>query len=382
MKIQEYLRSGKTTADLTNELGIKVTEHPTLPIAIFNYDQLESPKTNPIVREARGLVLEKDTWNVVAMSFPRFFNWGEVQEEMPLFDFSDFVVQSKEDGSLVLLYYYAGQWRCNTRGSFAQDLLQFQNFTWEEGIKKALGVNFFDAGLLPTRTYVCEFCAPWNKVVRTYTKPVLYLLTVFDNITQEEYNVKQVDAMYNATLSKQSLLLRPTVYEFHNMAEIEAFLQQQATDDATFEGVVIRDKDNRRWKIKNACYLALHKMRGEGDNLFNPKNLVPFVLAGEEDELLTYFPEVRGQFYELKSQILEWYIQLLETWAEHWQITNQKDFALAIKDRTPFASVLFDVRKRLGHSQRPSDIRQAWRSAEPSILKRIPRLTQINTNQP
>ena len=64
---------------------------------------------HPVVRECRGLVLHAQTHDLVARSFPRFFNWGEMAEEMKGFDFSDFTVHTKEDGSLVLLYFFAGQ---------------------------------------------------------------------------------------------------------------------------------------------------------------------------------------------------------------------------------------------------------------------------------
>lgn len=366
MQIQDYLRSGKTPVDLTNELGIKVTSHPTLPLDIFNYNQIDSPKLHPIVREARGLVLERDTWNLIAKGFDRFFNWGEVVEEISLFDFSDFVVQSKEDGSLILIYNYDGRWRCNTRATFAQDNMQFQDFSWEQGICKAFGVlnldelaQFFD----PRITYVAEFCSPWNKVVRRYETPVLYLLTAFAGT--EELSIDYCDA--KAPLVK---MLRPTLYSFKSIEEIQKFLQDQAASDPTFEGVVIRDTANHRWKIKSATYLGLHRLKGEGDNLFNPKHLLPFVMAGEEDELLTYFPEVRPAYFELKAKIKGWYADLLEVWADNWREPDQKTFALAIKDK-PFASVLFDVRKRKGAEQKAGDIREAWRNATDTILKRM-----------
>jgi hypothetical protein len=83
LQVQEYLHSGKSWANLTDELGIKVVFHPSLPLVTVNYDQIESPKTHPIVRECRGLVLHRQTFDLVARSFPRFFNWGEVADEMP-----------------------------------------------------------------------------------------------------------------------------------------------------------------------------------------------------------------------------------------------------------------------------------------------------------
>ena len=32
---------------------------------------------SPVVQECRGLLLEEGTWNVVAMPFTKFFNFGE-----------------------------------------------------------------------------------------------------------------------------------------------------------------------------------------------------------------------------------------------------------------------------------------------------------------
>lgn len=374
LKVQEYLRPGKTLDDLNAELGIKAAHHPTLPLVIVNYNQIESPKTNPIVRECRGLVLETGTWDLVARSFPRFFNWGEVADEMPLFDFSDFIVQSKEDGSLVLIFNYKGQWLMNTRGSFAQDLMPFQEFTWQEAFLKALHVSdsrHVTTYLDPSFTYVCEFCSPWNKVVRRY-EPTMYLLTAFQG--EKELHWQIVDGMMKwfAEPIKGSIFLedtfppfqRPVMYQFKSIDEIEVFLREQAERDPTFEGVVIRDKDGRRWKIKNPTYLALHKMKGDGDNLFNPKYLLPFVLSGESAELLVYFPEVKDQYEALEAKVNVWYDELQALWLETKDIAVQKDFALAIKGRSPFTGILFQMRK-LGHT----DLRTEWQKSETMILK-------------
>lgn len=84
LKVQEYLSDYAKTLGpqgalnkLNEELAIRVATHEWLPLVILNYDQLDSPKTHPIVRECRGLVLEMETWKVVARAFERFFNLGE-----------------------------------------------------------------------------------------------------------------------------------------------------------------------------------------------------------------------------------------------------------------------------------------------------------------
>jgi hypothetical protein len=372
LEVQRYLQSGKTLADLTQEFGIVCRPHDSLPLVILNYDQIESkPKSHRIVRECRALVLHAEDYSIVAKSFNRFFNWGELAEEMDSFDFNNFIVHSKEDGSLALLYYYNNAWHANTRGSFAVDKMQHQQFTWRQGMLSALGLASLDQleGIFDSAiTYVCEFCSPWNKVVRQY-EPQMFLLTAFRGETELSHD--EVDRELDRILQYIPALnmKRPNRFEFHSIDEIQQFLQEQVATDPTFEGVVISDCHGNRWKIKNPGYLALHRLRGEGDNLFNPKNLLPFVLSGEESELLTYFPEVKEAFYACKDKVDSYFKQLLEVWRQNWQIEVQKDFALAIKDKTPFTGVLFTLRKTLGQKQTEQDLKNLWRQSGDGILK-------------
>jgi hypothetical protein len=359
LEIQKFLQGGKTLDDLSNELAIKTTHHPDLPIVILNYDQIESPKTNPLVREARGLVLNKNDWSLVARSFPRFFNWGEVPEEMDLFNFSDFVVESKEDGSLIVLYWFNDEWHINTRASFALDYMQNQSFTWREAVCRALDIQKLDRNL----TYICEFVSPWNKIVRRYAEPQLYLLTAFNGLKELHYT--DVDR------AAVGIFKRPERYHFGKVSEIKDFLTEQSEADPTFEGVVICDDKKQRWKIKNPAYISLHRLRGEGDNLFNPKHLLPYVLKGEADELLVYFEEVTESFYELKNKVDKEFEALLKLWQQHKDIEDQKEFALTIKDKTPYSSVLFTTRKKFGNEQSASDLRLEFVAAERIILKRL-----------
>lgn len=370
LEIQKYLKSGGSLDDLNSTLGIKHCRHPYLPLLILNYNQIESPKLNPLVREARGLVLDSD-YSLVARSFSRFFNWGEVPNEMELFNFNDFVVETKEDGSLVIFYWFEGDWHVNTRGSFALDLIQYQKFTWREAICKALKVDSLknvDKFLDKKITYVCEFVSPWNKIVRNYTDASLFLLTAFEGVKELSY--QEINAINGLHLFKI-----PKKHHFKNIAEIQCFLQKQSEDDPTFEGVVIRDSSNYRWKIKNPAYLSLHRMKGDGDNLYNPKNLLPFILKNESDELLNYFPEVRDTYFELKTKVDEQFYCLKSIWSKYKSIDSQKDFALSIKDKTPFTAVLFSTRKKYGQEQTEADLRREFIASEPLILRQLTRET-------
>lgn len=126
MLVQKYLReksielgSQAALSALTDEFAIRTALHPNGdPLVILNYSQIDSSKRHPLVQECRGLTLHLETWDVVARSFPRFFNYGECPDQDKKFDWNNFSAETKEDGSLILLYRFNNEWRVNTRGSF------------------------------------------------------------------------------------------------------------------------------------------------------------------------------------------------------------------------------------------------------------------------
>ncbi len=334
LEVQKYLMNNSLES-LNKELGIVSNKHPELPLVILNYDQIESPKTNPIVRECRGLVLNSNDYSLAAMCMPRFFNVGEVADEFPLFDFSDFITHEKVDGSLVTLFHFQNNWMAKTRGSWGLDSMQGLDFNWLTGILKALNSSSFnDLNLDPNLTYVTEFCSLWNKVVREYRTPCVYSLTAFDG--EKELHWEDIP--------KHSCFQYPQTYHLKSVDDMKEYLLEKSKTDATFEGFVIRDKDSRRWKLKSETYLSLHRLKGN-DNLFLPKNLLPFVLAGELDEVVLYFPEVKDKAENMLKIVNAEKQKLMEVWNDAKNIESQKDFAIYITNKTPFSSILFAARK-------------------------------------
>jgi RNA ligase len=363
MKTLAYLRSGKTLDNLETELHISVNRHDTLPLAILNYSQIDSPKTDPIVRECRGLVVNTSDWSVVARAFPRFFNWGEVADEMPLFNWENSVALEKVDGSLLLFYHFDGEWRVNTRGSYANmgmfntewqaDYFKMpMSFTWQDGVLAALGIkklSELDAYLDPSLTYACELCTLWNKVVREYKTPCVYQLSAFCG--EEEVGLRPC-----------KLFRDVGQYPLRTAEEVTDYVNSQP--EATWEGCVVKDDANRRWKIKNRRYLAYHKMKGgDGSALWKPSNLLPFILNGEGDELLAVYPEIKDCFNTYKAKVDGAYNELEALWDKYKDVESQKDFALSIKGKTPLTGLLFNARKN------KVPLKDEWRKAEDYILK-------------
>lgn len=365
LEVQKFLRYGGTLDQLKEQLGIVNCPHPTLPLCIMNYDMIDSPKSDKIVRECRNLVLEQGTWRVVSKSFERFFNLGEMLEEFEKFDWTNCTGTSKEDGSLMSLLNYNGKWLITTRGSWAQGFMFDNKTTWSELFHSVLPMSKIESlNLDPMCTYVFEMCSVINKVVRAYRTPMLYLLAAFNTFTHDELPRLQVD-----TIAHYMDVNRPEHYVFKSQVEVEAFLKSKEETDATFEGTVLKDGNGLRFKAKTRTYFALHQMHSNG-NIFLPQYLVPWALKENPDELLLYFPEVSSYFNDVKNKIDASWASLKELWEKNWQVSGQKEYALAIKHH-PFASILFMVRKKFGDKQTIDNVKEMWRDAEDIIIARL-----------
>lgn len=354
LEVQKYLLSN-SLEKLQEEFPVRCYKSEQDPLVIFSYDDIRIAneenrelKLHPIVRECRGLVLELDTWKLVAKPFSRFFNFTEFPEEDAKFNWNNFTCQSKEDGSLAILYYYNGGWRFNTRKSFAYSIIEFTEFTWQTLFETAIGSKLKDISypFNPDFTYVFELTSLFNKLVRKYNIPSVYLLSAFDvQAGGTEISSDYCDAF--VSLAKEEYnILRPTIYKFKSPEEIRTFLLENSEKDPTFEGVIARDDENRRMKIKSKTYEVYHKMRGNNNFLRSAKSQLEYMIFGNEDEFLAIFPEVTDLYYKNKEIYLQGFKDLLALWEQHKHIKDKKEFVFAIQNKTKFYDVLFSLRNR------------------------------------
>jgi hypothetical protein len=358
LAVQNYLRKNRWPNDLTDELGIKVYEHPVLPLIGLKYDQIKSPKTNQIVRDCRGIVLEKYSWNVVAKPFRRFFNWGEDIHNCK-FDWSDFTTTTKEDGSLMIVYNYNGRWHVNTSGSFGLGECNFSGKSWAQLFWETSGIR--QNSMDPSLTYLFEMWTPYNKVLRMYKESFTSLLGAFHNPSLQELPGSVVNS-----LASELNVPTPQTHHFTSAADITSFLQANAVDDPLFEGVVVRDRNNERLKIKSDTYLANHHLFDNG-NILNPKKMVTFALYGTMPMGgdIGDFPQVVEVYDKVKAELDQEYSTLLAIWETCNTIKEQREFA-AVATKSKFSHILFNLRKNPKLT-----LAQAWRDSEELIIKKL-----------
>jgi hypothetical protein len=349
MYVTEYLKANGIEA-LKENYGIRVKEYPD--VYILNYDQIESPKTDPITIECRSLVLDKN-FEVVSRSFDRFFNHGEANVE---FDFTNSLAMEKVDGSIIgLAKYPDNRWYFRTRGMAYAESEMPSGRTYIDAILECIGVK--DIEELQRRLYLCdpeltfifEFVSPENRIVTRYEKPELVLLAA--RLKNGEYPSESNGKMLNMAVSLMSKYWHNGMYGFNNLRACKMFDTKTLDDVNTLvdnltdlqEGFVVLDqKTGNRIKIKDLAYLKVHKIRGSTGTP-SPADVAELIVENEQDEFLNYFPEYKPMFDKVKSKWDELTQAAEALYNEHSAIENQKDFAMAVKS-SPLSGVLFTTR--------------------------------------
>jgi hypothetical protein len=156
---------------------------------------------------------------------------------------------------------------------------------------------------------------------------------------------------------------RPQKFLFKSASEVYEFIRYKEQHDKTYEGVVLRDKNNLRIKVKSSTYIALHRLRGEGNNIISPKYIISLILTGEDSEVLNYWSEFKDHFDQVRDRLELHLGRVCDLWEKVKNIENQKDFALRIENETPFKGLLFTSRKMGIHPK------ELWRDSADIIYK-------------
>lgn len=297
---------------------------------LFKYSQIYSDFSLEIVREARGLILEDKTWNVVCYPFKKFFNYGEAYADE--IDWKSAKVTSKEDGSLIKVYFYNGEWKVGTNSTIdAEDATlnspYYKNFM--ELFDVAADNCKFDFDKLnPNYTYLMELCSCHNTIVVPYNEPKLFHLTTRDNRTLEEVEV-------------DIGIEKPKEWA---LSSLEDCVSMAATFDFTREGFVCRDKNYNRIKIKGEDYIKAHRL--VNNNTINTERAIELIRINELDEFLVYCPQYKEYINDVRRRLEKFYNKIRYNvdlaLIEKINCETRKDFA-AIATKSEYPMLWFNV---------------------------------------
>jgi T4 RnlA family RNA ligase len=347
-ELQNFLRENGPDA-LIKTFGVYYKQHPKYPnLYQFTYDQIEADahKAHPVVRQSRGIILDKDNdWGVVARPFDRFFNVGEACAA-PV-DWKTSRVQEKVDGSLCIVYYYDNQWHVATKGTpDASGNVNGFSFTFAElfwSIAKKQGVDkYLEIQGEKQFTYMFELTTIFNKVVVRYPEPKLTLIGVRHTECGTELKTDALASLVAMRGYSWRGVLNPVKeYGFSSQEDMVKFAKN--INGTQGEGFVVVDDNFNRIKVKSDNYIALSHMK-DG---FGPRRAMEIVRKAEGDEVQVYidaFPEFKSLFDETRSKYSELLNHLKDSYECIKHIENQKEFAI-LAVQTKLSGALFNVRK-------------------------------------
>ena len=280
-------------------------------------------------RMARSLIVNTQG-QVVCKTFEKFFNLNErpetLLENLPN---EPYEIYEKLDGSLLQLFYYQGEWRLSTRGSFDNEFTQFA--------RRCLP----DLSSLPTNhCYAFEVCLPneLDGLRRAVShRPGIYFLAAFDR----DNDFKELDWFTEG--SRWFGLGASTCRAFGSNTSLQDLVASSKDDT---EGWVVRFKSGLRIKIKTAWYMKMWRVPQKLDE----KHIKEFMAAyngndyawqvGMPEELL---PEIKGMVRDIRNR-MRWQEEEAKAKFERAMkgCTSKKEFAMKVKD-DPQAWILFSM---------------------------------------
>jgi hypothetical protein len=277
---------------LIKEGFISRRKHPELDLFILNYTarvQYIGLWDNETIN-CRGLVVDGAN-NIVARSFPKFFNYEELfvhpelQERLcsHLARGDRFIVHEKMDGSLILVFSYQGQRVVASRGSFES--------TQVEMAQRILAEKYpaFDPGAAVGTTFLFEVIHPENRIVVDYEgQQDLYHLA---SVRLDGYEHPILSGLHYSSFEREFPV--PEAYEFSSIEEVTGFEQFDNR-----EGFVAHFPDSGlRVKFKWEEYKRLHRLLTG----LTPKMIWEELMAGRDlDHLIDRVPD---EFYAWVKQV-------------------------------------------------------------------------------
>jgi RNA ligase len=254
--------------------------HPSLPIAVYNYSREVQYENNwdDITLAMRGTIIDDEGY-VVASAFPKFFNYEEVADKVPLR--GDYVyVQEKVDGSLGLLFYYADEWHLATKGSFTSDQAKRGMEILKEKYK------LFDQIFMAHVTYIVEIIYPENRIVVDYKgkDKIVFLSTSIDGV--EQHWTTSLSIFKGSGIKKNDIVKCEQHFSFGE----DLYKSLKEKDTRNEEGFVLLFQPYFRMKIKFNEYVRLHRL------LTNFSNVDIWELLKNGEDLDKFLERVPDEF--------------------------------------------------------------------------------------
>lgn len=231
-------------------------EHPGIvsrckdDLIIFNYNRTcEFDRLwDEYSLQARGLILNRNTGEVVARPFPKFFNLNQTPKvtlgNLPK---EPFTATIKEDGVLGISYRHKGRFCISTRGAFESPWALWAT-KWANNQE-----NMLCDRCNPAYTYLFEIISPMSRVIVNYEgKEALVLIGVIEIDTGRE--------LAHEELVEEAARIKVEPVKQVKFDSIEEMARKAEEISINEEGWVITFQSGLKVKIKGVEYKRIIKL--------------------------------------------------------------------------------------------------------------------------
>jgi len=301
-KLKEYIEKGLISDNV----------HPEDPnIHVFNYTKRAQYEKawDDVTVQCRGLIVNIKTGEVIAHPFPKFFNYGEKEVQLPV---EAPIITDKLDGSLGILYVLNKQPWISTRGSFVSDQALWATDWYRKNV-----------GYLPDedKTELFEIIFPENRIVVKYDfSGLVHLATI-----------RTRDGLQIPSTHFPEPVRRVKVFP---ATDLDALAKLDTPNSEGF--VIFYPNANLRMKIKFPEYVRLHKIitglsvKGVWEALRDGSDMKDY-FENVPDEfsqwLMKTLESLKGQYSIIEVDAQEEFRKMLE----ELPVAHRKEYAEKIK---------------------------------------------------
>ena len=288
----------------------KITVKEEYPFAIFNYG-IDCDFSNPIVQEARGIIIDLDNLEVACWPFRKFGNYNESYADK--IDWNTARVQDKIDGSIIKLWWnrMTGKWQFSTNGTINAGTALANQMTQETFLDVIRKADHYNEIILrlpifnKDYTFIFELVSPETQVVVKYPKQHLYHIGTRCNISGQE-------------MDSDIGIEKPKEYQLKSLDDcVNAAGELNKSDDGQVRGVkkegfVVVDGNWSRIKVKSPDYLMLHRMSSNAN--FSKERIIGMIRdrTVSVQDICEDFPNFAHyfKFYDFKIAELEYQVKV------------------------------------------------------------------------
>jgi hypothetical protein len=273
------------------------------PYAIIRYVKEHSDFNQPHVPWCRSVIIKKDGCRIVCVAPPKASKFSESD--------LDTVIVAEEfiDGTMINIFKENAEANpvITTRSRVGGESRFYDGgLTFGQMLKDAVE-NIND--ILPSSenpTFVSVVLQhPKNRIVKHIEKPMYYIVHKGSVNTDGTITISETtDAIQKYNLNA-----------IRGAKNVEAWVTQQSQERGFgWQGLVLKDGNGKRWRIRSQVYETVRRIRGNESG--SSERFARLRLANSVDQYVVFYPEDRETFYNLEGNLRKNTRQLLHFYKE------------------------------------------------------------------